>query len=107
MKGKWRIVEMPDFTRDYLDMMQPAYILFDGEGAGAFAFGCVTGAFCGGGRADAVQFTWDGNDEMDEAGGHGWAELQPDGSLVGQIDFDNGDETDFIAKPWDTSSTAC
>jgi hypothetical protein len=107
MKGKWRIVEMPDFDKDYLDMMEPAYILFDGEGSGEFAFGCVTGALCGGGKANAVYFTWDGNAEMDEAGGHGWAEIQPDGSLVGEIDFDNGDEADFIAKPWNTSSTAC
>ncbi|MBV9990364.1 MAG: hypothetical protein JOZ72_03645 [Alphaproteobacteria bacterium] len=106
MKGKWRIVEMPDFGKDYLDLMEPAYILFDGEGSGEFAFGCVTGGLCGGGT-NTVHFTWDGNSEMDEAGGHGWAELQPDGSLVGEIDFDNGDEAEFIAKPWDNSSTAC
>lgn len=107
MKGKWRIVEMPDFTKDYLDMTQTAYIIFDSEGSGEFAFGCITGAFHGGGRADAAQFSWDGTDEMDQTGGHGWAELQPDGSLIGQIDFDNGDEADFIAKPWNASSTAC
>ena len=107
MKGKWRIVEMPDFDKDYLDMVEPAYILFDGEGGGEFAFGCVTGALCGGGKTNTVHFTWDGNDEMDEAGGHGWAELQPDGSLTGEIDFDYGDEVEFIAKPWKTSSTAC
>jgi hypothetical protein len=25
--GKWRIVEMPDYTDDYPNMMGPAYIL--------------------------------------------------------------------------------
>jgi len=25
---------MPDYTPDYPDMMEPAYILFDGEGGG-------------------------------------------------------------------------
>ena len=72
MKGKWRIVKMPDYTSDYPDMVAPAYILFDGE-----------------------------------ARGDGWAELQPDGFLEGQICFHGGDEADFTAKPWETSSTAC
>jgi hypothetical protein len=109
MKGKWRIVVMPDYESDYPDMMEPAYILFDGRGGGAFAFGCITGAISGAGDADAaaVEFTWDGNDEMDEAAGDGWAELQPDGTLAGQIRFHRGDEADFTARPWTTSSTAC
>jgi hypothetical protein len=47
VKGKWRIVMMPDYTSDYPDMVEPAYILFDGKGGGEFAFGCVTGAFTG------------------------------------------------------------
>lgn len=107
MKGKWRITKMPDYEADFLDMMEPAYILFDGEGRGEFAFGCVTGAIHGAGDSDNVEFSWTGNDEMDEAGGEGWAELQPNGSLKGQICFHGGDEADFNAKPWKTSSTAC
>jgi hypothetical protein len=43
---------------------------------------------------------------MDEARGHGWAELQPDGSLKGAICFHGGDEANFIARRW-ISSTAC
>jgi hypothetical protein len=43
IRGKWRIVEMPDYEADFPDMMGPAYILFDKTG-GEFAFGCVTGA---------------------------------------------------------------
>jgi|ERR1700733_14835103 hypothetical protein len=109
MKRKWRIVEMADYESDYPDMMEPAYILFDGEGGGEFAFGCVTGAIFGAGDegANAVEFSWAGNDELDEASGDGWAELQPDGSITGQISFHRGDEADFIARPWATSSTAC
>ena len=34
-------------------------------------------------------------------------ELQPDGALEGQICFHSGDEADFTARPWATSSTAC
>jgi hypothetical protein len=87
-------------------LMVPAYILFEAHGSGEFAFGCVTGRIFGGGDADAVEFSWDGNDEMDEASGHGWAELQPDGSLKGQIRFHGGDEANFTARR-ETSSTAC
>jgi len=107
MNGKWRIVKMPDYTSDYPDMVEPAYILFDGKGGGEFAFGCVTGTIYGAGDTKNVAFSWIGNDEMDEAGGSGWAQLQPNGSLKGQISFTCGDEADFAAKPWKTSSTAC
>jgi hypothetical protein len=104
--GRWRIVEMPDYDDDFPDMMEPAYILFADHGSGEFAFGCVTGQIFGGGDTHAVESSWSGNDEMVEAQGHGWAELQPDGSLKGQICFHGGDEADFIARR-DTSSTAC
>jgi hypothetical protein len=107
MKGKWRIVKMPGYTRDYPDMVEPAYILLDGKGGGEFAFGCVTGAIYGAGTTSHIEFTWSGSDEMDEAQGDGWAELQPDSSIEGQICFHNGDEADFVARPWNTSSTTC
>jgi hypothetical protein len=106
LKGKWRIVEMPDYEAEYPDMMEPAYIFFNGQGSGEFAFGCVTGQIWGAGEGDVVEFSWDGNDEMDQANGDGCAELQPDGSLQGEIRFHRGDEATFIAKPWGTSSTA-
>ena len=108
LNGKWRIVEMADFDSDYPDMMEPAYIAFEGDGSGEFAFGCVTGHIWGAGtaRAKTIDFSWDGNDEMDEACGTGWAELQPDGALQGEICFHSGDEYSFIAHRW-TSSTAC
>ncbi len=107
MKGKWRIVEMPGYEANFPDMVEPAYILFEGECGGEFAFGCVTGAIFGAGDTNKIEFTWAGNDEMDEASGDGWAELQPDRSLKGQIRFHGGDEADFTARPWTTSSTAC
>jgi hypothetical protein len=67
--GKWRIVEMPDYEADYPDMMEPAYIFFDGQGSGEFAFGCVTGQIWGAGGSNAVEFSWDGNDEMERFSG--------------------------------------
>lgn len=87
-------------------MMEPAYILFEAGGSGGFAFGCVTGQIFGSGDGDHIAFSWTGNDEMEEAKGDGWAEIQPDGSITGEIRFQNGDEAEFIARKW-TSSTAC
>ena len=106
LQGKWRIVEMEAWDKDFLDLVEPAYILF-GQTSGEFAFGCVTDGFAAGGDHDAAAFDWDGNDEMDEAQGDGCAELQEDGSLAGEIRFHNGDESRFVARRWVTSSTAC
>jgi hypothetical protein len=103
IQGKWRTVEMPDYEADFPDMMGPAYILFN-KSSGEFGFGCLTGAIHG---TAEVECTWSGNDEMDEARGEGWAELQEDGTLEGQICFQGGDEADFIARPWHTFSAVC
>jgi hypothetical protein len=43
---------------------------------------------------------------MDEASGEITIDLEPDGSLTGEICLDHGDESEFRAVPWD-SSTAC
>jgi hypothetical protein len=99
IQGKWRIVKMPDYESDFLDMMEPAYILFDRSGS-EFAFGCVTGMIHGIVEGDSVEFTWSGNDEMDEVSGNGRAELLEDDTLQGQICFQGGEEADFIARRW-------
>jgi hypothetical protein len=44
---------------------------------------------------------------MEPASGDGWAELQDDGSLEGEICLINGDDIPFIARRSKTSSTAC
>jgi hypothetical protein len=98
LAGRWRIVAMPDYVEDYPDMMEPAYIMFAANGSGEFAFGCVTGQIFGAGDGIHVAFSWQGNNEMDQAHGFGWAEIQPDDSIRGQICFHNGDEADFIAR---------
>lgn len=106
--GKWRIIAMPDFPTDYPDMVEPAYILFERNGGGEFAFGCCTGHIwkAGSTEATSIDFSWNGSDEMDHVSGNGSAELQPDGALQGDICYHNGDEYAFTARKW-TSSTAC
>jgi hypothetical protein len=102
IRGKWRVVETPGY-----DMAGAgAFILFDEDG-GEFAFDCLTGCIHGACDGDAVQFGWQGNDEMEPANGDGRAELRDDGSLEGEICLRDGDDIPFIALRSKTSSTAC
>jgi hypothetical protein len=53
----------------------------------------------------SVDSTWEGCDEMDETSGEGWADLEKDGSLTGEISYRNGGETSFKARPWRRSGS--
>lgn len=106
MQGQWRIIEMEVWDKDFLDLMGPARIGISASGQGEFSFGCVNGAFSALGVEDSLISRWTGNDEMDEASGEITIDLEPDGSLTGEICLDHGDESEFRAVPWD-SSTAC
>ncbi|MDR3472283.1 MAG: hypothetical protein P4M09_11420 [Devosia sp.] len=107
LAGRWRIVELEAFDDDYLDLVKAAYIELDERGLGEMAFGALTAALDCAYTPSGFDFTWDGSDEGDQVTGDGWAELQPDGSLLGEISWRNGDETEFKALPWTNSSTAC
>jgi len=102
IRGRWRVIETPGY-----DMaVKGAYILFDEDG-GEFAFDCLTGSIHGACNGDVVEFDWQGNDEMEPTNGDGWAELQKDGPLEGEICLFNGDAIPFIARRSKTSSTTC
>lgn len=51
-----------------------------------------------------IDFDWNGADEGDQVTGTGWADLRDDGWLKGEIAYDNGDDTSFIAQPWPFST---
>jgi hypothetical protein len=100
LAGRWRITEMELWEADFLDLVQPAFISFDGEGSGEFAFGAVrAGLDCWYG-GQSVDFTWEGFDELDPVRGYGDAELEEDGSLTGEIRYHFGDESTFRARRW-------
>jgi hypothetical protein len=90
--GRWRIVEADLRDRDYLDLVEPAYLHIGADGWAEFAFGCITA----GGELEysrtLVFFRWNGFDEGDEVSGEGSAELQDDGSVEIALSFDNGDD---------------
>ena len=98
--GKWRIVEMELWDSDFVDLVEPAYIVFDGQGSGEFVFGAVTGGLDCEYAPTTIFFTWAGHDEMDEASGSGSAELNDDGTITGEIAFHLGDEPTFKARRW-------
>ena len=47
-----------------------------------------------------AHFNFQGHDEMTEVSGDGDADLEPDGTLTGEIRFHHGDEMPFTAKRW-------
>ena len=70
-------------------------------GGGEFHFGYVHGHMdCKPTTREgepAVEWTWDGNDEIDTAQGRGWAVAKGD-ELHGMIFFHGGDDSEFVAK---------
>jgi hypothetical protein len=98
--GKWRITGMGLWDKDYLDMVEPAYIQFKADGLGEFKFGCVAAGLDCTLHTDAAEFTWEGSDEMDRVSGDGWVELAADGTINGEISFHLGDESTFIDRRW-------
>ena len=98
--GRWRIVSMSAWDQDFVDEEEEGYFEFDERGSGEFHFGYVHGQMsCLPATRDgepAVEWTWDGNDEIDPAHGRGWAVVRGD-KLHGLIVFHGGDNSEFVA----------
>jgi hypothetical protein len=100
-EGRWHIVSMSMWDEDFINAEEQGYIEFNAGGEGEFHFGYVHGNMdCREATRDgqpAAEWSWEGNDEMDEASGRGWAVLRG-GELHGLLAFHQGDESDFVAK---------
>ena len=98
--GKWRIIEMEQWDKEFIDMVEPGFICLEKGGGGEMKFGAVNLELDweagDGGRAS---FTFVGFDEGDEVTGRGWAEATG-AKLAGQIKFHQGDKSKFAAKAW-------
>jgi hypothetical protein len=99
--GRWRIVSMSAWDQEFIDEEEEGYFEFDGKGGGEFHFGYVHGRMdCKPTTRDgepAVEWIWDGYDEMDPAQGRGWAVVKGD-ELHGTIFFHQGDDSEFVAQ---------
>jgi len=102
-EGRWQITSMSAWDREFIDEEEEGYFEFDGKGNGVFHFGYVHGHMdCRLTTRDgepAVEWTWDGNDEMDPAQGRGWAVVKGD-ELHGMIFFHGGDDSEFVATKY-------
>ena len=105
--GKWRIIETVAWDKQHLDLCGPAFIEIDHQGRGGMAFGALNAALDCRFTPDGIDFDWNGSDEGDQVSGTGWADLREDGCLEGEIAYHSGDETTFIAAPWERFSAAC
>jgi hypothetical protein len=97
---KWRITSMEMWDNDFIDAEVPGYINFAKDGLGDFQFGYV--------RCDidwqkserdgepAVEFSFEGTDEMDPCSGRGWATINGN-TINGMFLFHRGDESGFVA----------
>jgi hypothetical protein len=97
--GRWNL-SLPGWDESYLNAEVQAYIEFAPDGSGEFQFGYVHGWMdCRLTTRDgqqAVEWTWEGNDEMDPAQGRGWGVLKGD-ELQGMIFFHQSDDAEFVA----------
>lgn len=90
---------MTEWDEDYINAEVQAFIELEENGTGRFQFGYVQG-YMDWRAADgepAVEWSWEGNDEMDPAQGRGWAKRKDD-ELHGMIFIHLGDESGFVAK---------
>jgi hypothetical protein len=99
--GKWRIIEMELWDKDFIDMETEGYFEFEKDEMGHFQFGLVQGQIDYRiekvGEIERLEFTWEGQDENDEALGRGWAIIKND-YLEGRFYFHLGDNSAFKAK---------
>src|SRR3954453_23336770 len=88
--GGRRVGSMSAWDEGFIDEEEEGYFEFDEKGGGEFHFGYVHGHMdCKPTVREgepAVEWTWDGNDEMDPAQGRGWAVVKSD-ELLGMIFF--------------------
>ena len=89
------------WDKHYLNMEVQAYIQIEAKGLGTFQFGLVSGQLDGEVSTIAGQeiffFSWEGNDESDEASGAGWCRLRDDDTLEGRIKLHLRDSSGFRA----------
>ena len=96
--GRWRIVEMDVWDKDFLDLVETAHLTFKGATDGEIAFGALQASLDIEYGRDSIGFDWEGSDEMDEVRGDGSAELLEDGSIEIEFAYHNGDEAVLKAR---------
>jgi hypothetical protein len=91
---------MEMWSQDVVDAEVEGFVEFETNGLGSFQFAYVSGDIdfrdsIRDGKP-SVEWSWDGNDEMDPAKGRGWAVIHGD-EIHGVIAIHHGDQSEFVA----------
>lgn len=99
--GKWRILEMEQWDKDFIDLVVEGHLTFKRGNQGSLQFGAIDcdldfriEKF---GDVEVIGFSFVGEDEGDTVWGRGWG-LMEGQKLRGRIYFYQGDESGFIAE---------
>ena len=91
------------WDQDFIDMETEGYFSFETEELGSFQFGLVQGRIDyrieKTGDIERLEFTWEGQDENDEALGRGWAIIK-NNHIEGRFYFHLGDDSWFKAQKY-------
>ena len=91
------------WSQDFIDMETEGYFSFETEELGCFQFGLVQGRIDYRiekiGDVERLEFTWEGQDENDEALGRGWAIIK-NNHIEGRFYFHLGDDSWFKAQKY-------
>ena len=99
--GRWRIVETEVWGPDALDLVVPAYIIFDRSGLGEMQLIaiCASIDYRVEKRPDGpvVEFSWCGFDDGDPTSGRASARVDGD-TMRGRLFIHQGDDSTFVAR---------
>lgn len=92
---------MEAWDQDYVNMEVPGHFIFNKGGSGYFQLGLVQGEMdCRIetiGHGKRIEFSWEGQEELDPASERGWAVIE-DEELKGRVFFHQGDDSAFRAR---------
>jgi hypothetical protein len=103
--GRWRIEDMELWDRDVIDLVEPGFIDIGRDGVGSLSFVAVVGSidfrFTRVDGVNAVEFSWEGDDDGTPVSGRRSVRLSDDGQMDGRIFFHLGDGSWFTARRFD------
>lgn len=98
--GRWRITHMEMWEQQFVDLVVPGFIKFDGDES-EMRFIAVRAwldvRFSEVAGLPTAEFSWQGLDERDDRSGRGKATIVEAGRITGHIYFHMGDESGFEA----------
>jgi len=100
--GRWRILSMDRWGKEYLDLIAEAHLTFRGAAGGNIAFGTLEGSlevtYVAFEQSTRAVFSWKGEDGADDVSGSGWAVLETDDRLVGHFSIEDGVVWAFVCE---------